>query len=158
LANELAENLTVYNFDRRGRGGSGDTKPYSVEREVEDVAALVVEAGQPVFVYGHSAGSALPCAPARQAEEAAKMQAFHDRGDHRAAAAFFLSGFGPPSEAVEEMLESPAGEGMIDCARALPHDYAMVGDGLGPNARLQVMKASVHELAPTPKVVTLFFS
>lgn len=219
LANELAKHFTVYNFDRRGRGRSGDTQPYSVEREVQDVAALIADAGQQVSVYGHSAGSALAlraaaaglniaklaladppygrhgdtdeAAKARQAEAAAKIQAFHDRGDHRGAAAFFLSGFGLPSEAVEEMLDSPAGESMIDCARALPYDYAMVGDGLVPNAlaakaampavvlaaetapetakalvkimpsaKLQLMKASTHDLAPTDiaKVVTSFFS
>jgi hypothetical protein len=42
----------------------------------------------------------------------------------------FLSGFGLPPQAVEEMLDCPAGESMIDSARALPHDYALVGDGL----------------------------
>src|SRR3712207_1102519 len=59
LAEELAEHLTVYSFDRRGRGQSGDTGPYAVEREVEDVGALIAYAKPPVFVYGHSAGSAL---------------------------------------------------------------------------------------------------
>ena len=59
LANELAKQFTVYNFDRRGRGQSEDTKPYAVEREIEDVAALIAHAGGAVVVYGHSAGSAL---------------------------------------------------------------------------------------------------
>lgn len=161
LANEFAKHFTVYNFDRRGRGQSGDTQPYSVEREVEDVDALLADAGEQAFVYGHSAGSALAlraaaaglniaklvladppfrrhgdtdeAAKARQAEEAAKIQAFHDQGDHKGAAAFFLSGFGLPPEAVEEMLQSPEGARLIDCARALPYDYAQVGDGLVPN-------------------------
>jgi hypothetical protein len=56
----------------------------------------------------------------------------HDRGDHRGAAAFFLGGFGLPSDAINEMLDSATGERMIDCGRALPYDYAMVGDGLVP--------------------------
>ena len=59
LADELAEHFTVYNFDRRGRGQSGDTKPYAVEREVDDVGAVVADTKEPVFMYGHSAGSAL---------------------------------------------------------------------------------------------------
>src|SRR5918998_3484472 len=59
LAEELAERFAVYNFDRRGRGQSGDTQPYAVEREVEDLGALAAHAGGPVFLYGHSAGSAL---------------------------------------------------------------------------------------------------
>jgi len=219
LANELAAHFTVYNFDRRGRGRSGDTEPYAVEREIEDVAALIADTGQQPFVYGHSAGSVLAlraaaaglniarlaladppfgrhsdadeAARARQAETAAKIQAFHDRGDHRGAAAFFLSGFGLPSDAIEEMLDSPAGAGMIDSARALPYDYAMVGDGLVandlaaeaavpavvlaaetapetaralvqimPNAKLQLMKASTHDLPPRDiaRAVTPFFS
>jgi pimeloyl-ACP methyl ester carboxylesterase len=161
LAGDLAHQFTVYNFDRRGRGQSGDTKPYSVEREVEDVAALIDDAGKPALVYGHSAGAALAlhaaaaglsfaklvladppfgrhsdadgAATARQAEKAATIQSFHDRGDHRGAAAFFLGGFGLPPKAVDEMLNSPAGESMIDCARALPYDFALVGDGLVPN-------------------------
>jgi pimeloyl-ACP methyl ester carboxylesterase len=162
LAVELAKHFTVYNFDRRGRGQSGDTQPYAVERELDDLAALIDDAGEPVFLYGHSAGSALAlraaaaglsiaklvladppygrhgdaddAARARQAEEARTIQAFHDRGDHRGNAAFFLSGFGLPPETVDEILDSPVGEMMIDSARALPYDYAMVGDRLVPNA------------------------
>ena len=41
LAGELAKHFTVYTYDRRGRGQSGDTQPYSVERELDDVAALI---------------------------------------------------------------------------------------------------------------------
>src|SRR5918996_1914027 len=47
LAAELASDFTVYNYDRRGRGDSGDTPPYAVEREVEDVAAVIEAAGGP---------------------------------------------------------------------------------------------------------------
>ena len=46
LAGELAKHFTVYTYDRRGRGQSGDTQPYSVERELNDVAALIAEACQ----------------------------------------------------------------------------------------------------------------
>jgi pimeloyl-ACP methyl ester carboxylesterase len=45
LATELAERFTVYNYDRRGRGDSGDTLPYAVEREIEDLEPLIAEAG-----------------------------------------------------------------------------------------------------------------
>ena len=48
LAAKLAPHFTVFTYDRRGRGESGDTQPWSIEREVEDIAALVREAGQPV--------------------------------------------------------------------------------------------------------------
>jgi len=54
LAALLAEHFTVYNIDRRGHGESGFTAPYAVEREVEDIDALITEAGGSAFVYGTS--------------------------------------------------------------------------------------------------------
>jgi pimeloyl-ACP methyl ester carboxylesterase len=59
LAAELAERFTVINYARRGRGASGDTPPYAVEREIEDLAALVGEAGGSAHVFGVSSGGAL---------------------------------------------------------------------------------------------------
>jgi len=59
LAQLLAERFTVYNFDRRGRGESGFTPLYAVEREVEDIAAMLDEAGGSAFVYGTSGCAAL---------------------------------------------------------------------------------------------------
>ena len=58
-AEELAKHFTVFNYDRRGRGDSGDTAPYAVEREIEDIDALIVEAGGTASVYGHSSGAGL---------------------------------------------------------------------------------------------------
>ena len=49
LAKRLAQHFTVYSYDRRGRGDSGDTKPYAVEREIEDIDALIDEAGGSAF-------------------------------------------------------------------------------------------------------------
>ncbi|MGK3206441.1 alpha/beta fold hydrolase [Amycolatopsis sp. MEPSY49] len=65
LAKELAPHFTVYTYDRRGRGESGDTGPYAVEREVEDLAALSKEAGGEVFLFGISSGVALALEAAR---------------------------------------------------------------------------------------------
>jgi len=59
LAALLARHFTVLNYDRRGRGDSGDTPPYAVEREVEDLEALINEAGGAALVYGTSSGAAL---------------------------------------------------------------------------------------------------
>ena len=66
LARELAEHFTVYNYARRGRGDSGDTLPYAVEREIEDIAALIASAGGKAHLYGVSSGGALvlPAGPA----------------------------------------------------------------------------------------------
>jgi pimeloyl-ACP methyl ester carboxylesterase len=59
LAAALAEQFTVFTYDRRGRGDSGDTLPYAVEREVEDLAALIAEAGGAAAVFGYSSGAVL---------------------------------------------------------------------------------------------------
>ena len=59
LVSLLAASFTVYTYDRRGRGQSGDTLPFKPGREVEDLAALVREAGGSAFAYGHSSGALL---------------------------------------------------------------------------------------------------
>src|ERR671915_2301937 len=59
LAELLAGQFTVINYDRRGRGDSGDTPPYAIEREIEDIDALIDEAGGSAFLYGLSSGAAL---------------------------------------------------------------------------------------------------
>jgi pimeloyl-ACP methyl ester carboxylesterase len=59
LAAGLGPQFTVYEYDRRGRGDSGDTAPYSIEGEVGDLAAVVQAAGGSAFVFGHSSGAAL---------------------------------------------------------------------------------------------------
>jgi pimeloyl-ACP methyl ester carboxylesterase len=59
LAERLADSFTVCTYDRRGRGDSGDTEPYAVEREVEDVEAVIGAAGGSAALFGHSSGGAL---------------------------------------------------------------------------------------------------
>jgi pimeloyl-ACP methyl ester carboxylesterase len=59
LATALAPHFTAYSYDRRGRGDSGDTAPYAVEREVEDIETLIDEAGGTAFVFGGSSGAVL---------------------------------------------------------------------------------------------------
>lgn len=59
LATVLADSFTVYTYDRRGRGESGDTKPYATQREVEDLAAVIAAAGGSAAVYAISSGVAL---------------------------------------------------------------------------------------------------
>jgi pimeloyl-ACP methyl ester carboxylesterase len=61
----LAQHFTVFHYDRRGRGGSTDTQPYAVEREIEDIEALIDEAGGSAFVFGISSGAALAFEAAR---------------------------------------------------------------------------------------------
>src|SRR5690606_19882528 len=56
---ELAKHFTVVNYARRGRGESGDTQPYAVEREIEDIEALMAKFDGPVYLFGASSGGAL---------------------------------------------------------------------------------------------------
>src|SRR5215831_15398520 len=59
LANELSPHFTVISYDRRGRGESTDTQPFALEREIEDIEALIDEAGGEAYLYGISSGAAL---------------------------------------------------------------------------------------------------
>jgi len=59
LAAALAPHFTVFTYDRRGRGDSGNTAPYAIEREVEDIEAIIDEAGGSASLYGISSGAAL---------------------------------------------------------------------------------------------------
>jgi len=59
IAQELASDFTVFNYDRRGRGDSGDTLPYAIDREVEDIEAVIGAAGGSAFLWGSSSGAVL---------------------------------------------------------------------------------------------------
>lgn len=59
LAEVLKGDFTVHNYDRRGRGDSGDTLPYAVEREIEDIEAVIAAAGGSAHLYGSSSGAGL---------------------------------------------------------------------------------------------------
>jgi pimeloyl-ACP methyl ester carboxylesterase len=65
VAVALSPHFTVFAYDRRGRGDSGDTPPYAVDREVEDINALITEAGGSAYVFGHSSGAVLALEAAR---------------------------------------------------------------------------------------------
>ncbi len=73
LAGKLGSYFTIYTYDRRGRGDSGNTPPYAVERELEDICALVNEAGGPAFVFGHSSGAVLALKSAASFQEIRKV-------------------------------------------------------------------------------------
>src|ERR1700743_2811408 len=73
LAALLAEHYMVIHYDRRGRNESGDTQPYSAEREVEDIEALIRVAGEPVYLLGISSGAALSLAAAAKGVNIVKL-------------------------------------------------------------------------------------
>ncbi|MDR3573239.1 MAG: alpha/beta hydrolase [Anaerolineaceae bacterium] len=74
----LSPYFTVFIYDRRGRGESGDTAPYAVEREIEDLQAVINEAGGKACVYGHSSGAVLALLSARQLPNAIQKLAVYE--------------------------------------------------------------------------------
>jgi len=152
-AKELAKRFTVINYDRRGRGDSGDTAPYAVERELEDLGALIAEAGGRASVYGHSSGAALalhaavaglPIAklvlhePAfvPDAEEerrtsrkyAESIKVILSEGHRGEAVKLFFATVGMPQEMVDEMRQTPRWAELEAMAPTLAYDSEVMGD------------------------------
>jgi pimeloyl-ACP methyl ester carboxylesterase len=153
LAPLLAEHFTVYTYDRRGRGGSGDTPPYAVEREVEDLDALIGAAGGSASLYGISSGAALALAAAARGLPVTRLALFEapfvvddsrppipddylDRlnqlvaEDRRADAIrlFMTKGVGLPGVVVTMMRLMPAWSKLKAVAHTAPYDAAVLGD------------------------------
>src|SRR2546425_38336 len=151
LVKLLAPHFTVYNYDRRGRGDSGDTRPYAVEREVEDIEALIDEAGGQASLYGHSSGAALALEAALRLGNKAKKLAMYevpyndDAGAQRAwkqyikqltealaadrrgdAAALFMEFVGTPADQIEAMRHSPAWPMFEAIAPTLAYDHSAI--------------------------------
>jgi pimeloyl-ACP methyl ester carboxylesterase len=78
LSELLSEHFTVIDYDRRGRGDSGDTPPYSVQREVEDLEALIDAAGGSAFLYGLSSGAVLALEAASKFPNKVKKLAMYE--------------------------------------------------------------------------------
>jgi pimeloyl-ACP methyl ester carboxylesterase len=78
LARLLAQHFSVINYDRRGRGDSGDSQPYSVEREVEDIQALIDEAGGAASLFGLSSGAVLALEAASSFPDKVKKLALYE--------------------------------------------------------------------------------
>lgn len=154
LAALLSEHLTVINYDRRGRGESGDTKPYAVEREVEDIGALIDKAGASAFVFGHSSGAVLALEAANMlpdkiakaalfeppfvvdasrppfpADFVARVTELVATGKRSEAVEYFMiQAIGVPAEIVAQMKQAPMWAGMEKLAHTLPYDGAVMGD------------------------------
>jgi pimeloyl-ACP methyl ester carboxylesterase len=141
----LAAQFTVYVYDRRGRGASTDTPPYAIEREVDDLAALIAEAGGSAFVYAMSSGSLLALhaaasglaipklalfeppiepreAPTGETDFTTELAELVAAGRRRDAVAFFHRGIGVPEEVMAQMtppvwaaLEAVAHTLVYDC-------------------------------------------
>jgi pimeloyl-ACP methyl ester carboxylesterase len=151
LATLLAPHFTVCGFDRRGRGESGDTPPYAVDREIDDIEALIDRAGGPAFLYGHSSGGPLAMRAAiRLGSKVSKLAMYEPpynndpgaqeswsqylrqldkalaegrRGD---AVALFMRFVGTPAERVEAMRRAPFWPDMEAVAPTLAYDHAAI--------------------------------
>jgi alpha-beta hydrolase superfamily lysophospholipase len=162
----LAPHFTVYNYDRRGRGDSGDTPPYAIEREVEDLGAVINAAGGSAGVYGTSSGAALvleaaarglpitklalwepPFVPegsrARPPADTAKtfteLVAAGRRGD--AVEYFMTEVVGLPAEFAAQARQSPWWPAQEALAHTLAYDATIMGDYSLPAARAAAVTA-----------------
>jgi len=157
--------LTVLTYDRRGRGQSGDTQPYAVAREIEDVAAVIGAAGGSATLYGHSSGAclaleaALALGPGQVSklamyeapydDDPAVSEAWHTylsdmmaslkAGRPGDAAALFMAFVGTPAEQIEGMRQAPFWLDIEAVAPTLAYDHA---DLLGTDRSVPVERAA----------------
>lgn len=166
LAKLLAGEFTVYNYDRRGRGGSGDTPPYSADKEVDDLHAVIEAAGGEAAVYGISSGGVLALRAAARGVPISRLVMYEppiSRDDERGAdeeygrkltaalaaglrgeaVELFLNRVGIPGEIIAQIRRSPGWPGLEALAPTLVYDGAVLDFADGP---------------PTPPVPALVLS
>jgi pimeloyl-ACP methyl ester carboxylesterase len=172
LAVPLSERFDVLVYDRRGRGGSGDTAPYAVAREVEDLAALIEAAGGEACLCGISSGGALVLEaaasglPVRKvavyetpyadfldggaegnAEYTRNLDAALSEGRRGDAVELFLRLTGMGEEMIQGARQSPMWAGMEAVAPTLAYDNAVMAGGLVPRDRLASITVPVLAVA-----------
>lgn len=150
LSLALSQTFTVFNFDRRGRGESSNTLPYSRQKEVEDIAALLNLAGHGAILYGHSSGAGLALLAAG-ASLPIKALALHEppygpndldsiaqtrdfsrsqlaaikRGDYAEAVSAFYGAIGMSEDDVAGLL---ADQDFMAMVPTMAHDIAVMGE------------------------------
>jgi len=156
LSEALAGRMTAIAVDRRGRGDSGDTQPYAVEREVEDIAALIDAVGGSSFVLGHSSGAVLSLRAAEAGVPIRRLALYEPpfivddsrpplpddyvthideliaAGRGGDAVEYFMAR-GPrvPAAVIEGVKQSPAWPGMTAIAHTISYDNRILGDAMG---------------------------
>ena len=148
----LGDEFRVYAYDRRGRGESGDTPPYAVQREIEDLAALIAEAGAPAMLCGFSSGAVLALdasaaglpitkvamfeppfvvddsRPPGPADYVQRLDASIASGRPGDAVELFLTGaVGMPAEFVDGMRQSPFWPALEEVAPTIAYDGRIMG-------------------------------
>jgi pimeloyl-ACP methyl ester carboxylesterase len=161
LAALLASHFTVCSYDRRGRGDSGDTLPYAVDREIEDLAAMIAEVGGSASLFGMSSGGALALEAAASGLEITRLAVYeppflvNDAGprppaDHQHQLAmlaadgrpgdaieyFITKVVGMPEDVIASVRAAPVWPGLERVAHTLAYDAAVMGDYSLPTDRL----------------------
>ncbi len=168
LAKLLSPHFTVITYDRRGRGDSGDNKPYSLEREIEDIEALIDSISGLAYLYGVSSGGCLAIeaaiklsakvkklavyeAPYKSGETASEewreynkhLTQFLAAGSRGDAVALFMTFVGTPADQIEGMRKSPMWSMFEAVAPTLMYDAAAMGaDRSVPTERVSRITAS----------------
>lgn len=152
-AKAFAGEFTTVTYDRRGRGDSGDTAPWSLDRELEDLEAVIDAIGGPAWVYGHSSGAVLALHAALRLGDKVRgvvlydaswvadetegreyatlrrsVEGLLDRGRNAAAMRRFLSGIGMPRAFVALLPLVPGWRRMVALAPTLRYDMALTSD------------------------------
>lgn len=152
LAKLLAERCTVINYDRRGRGDSTEMKPFALEREIEDIRALIEAEGGSASLWGWSSGGALalraagagigverlsvyevpfmvdPAAKRPTPDYAERLDELVAAGDSSGAVKHFMrNAIGVPAPFVALMRLMPIWKGLKATAHTLPYDWAALG-------------------------------
>lgn len=163
----LAEHFTVVHYDRRGRGESSDTQPYTLEREIEDIEALIDAVGGASFLSGISSGAALAFEAALALGEKVRKLALYEppynddpaaraawrafraqlrdvlaEGRHGDAVDLFMGLMGVPAEQLDELHQAPMWPLWEAVAPTIAYDAAALGeDGAVPAARATLLMA-----------------
>jgi alpha-beta hydrolase superfamily lysophospholipase len=160
LVPHLAERFSVVNYARRGRGKSGDTQPYTVEREIEDLEALIGAAGGSAHVFGASSGGALALeaaaaglnvdrlavyevpynldadGPHWNSRDVPEVEDLLARGDSGAVVELFMRSVGSSEDDIAGAKASPFWQDLEALAHTLGYDAACIGPGPPPTERL----------------------
>jgi pimeloyl-ACP methyl ester carboxylesterase len=161
----LAPRMTVFGYDRRGRGDSGDTPPYAVEREIEDIQALIKVAGGTAALYGHSSGAALALDAALRLGDSVTRIAMYEApynddsaarqawrrylgqlagalaaGRHGDAVALFMAYVGTSAEQIDDMRKQDFWPAMAALGPTLAYDHTAI---LGEEAAVPADRAAL---------------
>ncbi len=167
LAQELADDFTAVNYARRGRAGSGDVQPYALEREIEDLAALIDAVGGPAHLFGASSGGALVLEAAAAGLPIGKVAVFDvpyaigdtavqawqayvrqlrvalADGEHGEALKLFMRLAGASEQDIAGAEGSPMWPPLLNLAHTLAYDAACLGEGPPPVTRLATIDQPV---------------